>query len=81
MLKPKKFKEQGQAQKSSARFVWNNPLHGWEIEGLDFLAAAKYWIQPLPGNVSSTQGSYKPLHVDFLAKYWLGLVLHSTLTR
>ena len=42
---------------------------------------AMYWIQPLPGNVSSTQGSYKPLHVDFLAKYWLGLVLHSTLTR
>ena len=60
VLKPKKFKEQGQAQKSSARFVWNKPLHGWEIEGLDFLAAAKYWIQPLPGNVSSTQGSLKP---------------------
>jgi hypothetical protein len=34
-----------------------------------------YWIESLPGNVSSTQGSYKPLHgyeievLDFLVMY------------
>ena len=38
-------------------------LHDKEIEGLDFLVM--YWVESLPGDVASTQGSYKPLRAQF----------------